>query len=237
MTWATAASGDAGAAGDPVLDLLRSIARDIAHELRGPVQAVVVNAEVARRKLATGDAPAVAERIDIVEAEVRRLHGMTDAFLSLIRPASLERRMTGVDAALAPLEPLLDALARSARTGLRREAEGDDALVRVRPQPFALAITAIVVAQCAAAGTRGEVTLLRRTTADSVDVIVRATSAPAPAPAPAAPAAANASASAPATRTIHSWLAPDGGTVEALPGSDPGQPGAVRIRLPRADIA
>ncbi len=235
MTHDTVNAGDADAAGDPVLDLLRTVARDIAHELRGPVQAVVVNSEVARLKLNDGDAAAVAERIDIIEAEVRRLHGLTDAFLALIRPVSDEPRITGIDAALAKVEPLLHALARAARTPIRRQAEGDDALIRARPQPLALAITAVVVAQCAAAGPQGEVTLLRRTTADSVDIIVHAT--PAPAPAAPAPAPANASASAPAPRSIPPWLTPDGGTVHPLPGSDPDRPAAIRIRLPRADIA
>lgn len=223
-------TGVAGPPGDPVLALLRAIARDVAHELRGPVQAVVVNAEVARRKLADGDADGVAERIDILESEVRRLHQMTDAFVSLIRPDTGEARITGIDAVLAPVDPLLAALARATRVQLRRETEGGDALVRIRSQPLALTLTAIVVAQCAAAGPQGEVVLTRHATDASVDLIVRAVPAPAPANVPV-------TADVPDFRTAHAWLAADGGTVEPLPGSDLGVPGAVRIRLPRADIA
>jgi signal transduction histidine kinase len=225
-------------AGDAVLELLRAISRDVAHELRGPVQAVVVNAEVARRKLAAGDADGVAERIDILESEVRRLHGMTNAFLALIRPAPAERRSAGIDALLAETRPLLDALARAAHAELRHLSEGDDGSVRVRTEPLALALTSIVAAQCAAAGPQGTVTLLRRAAPTSVDLVVT------PEPAPAAPGTANAPVPAPAPgdagadtiRAAQAWIAAEDGTVEAVPGSDPGRPG-VRIRLPRADMA
>jgi len=234
-------------AADAIFALLRAIARDVAHELRGPVQAVVVNAEVARRKLASGETDAVAERIDIMESEVRRLHEMTDAFLSLIRPASAEPRVTGIDAALAQVDSMLATLARAAHVELRREREGDDALVRVRQQPLSLVLTAIVAALGAAAGPRGAVTLLRRTDPASVDLLITSEPGPAdPGPGPASvaapadpgpgPAPVPRAVEADAIRAAQEWIAADDGTVEAFPGSDPGRPG-VRIRLPRADMA
>jgi signal transduction histidine kinase len=226
-----APAGSLDAAEAAVLELLREIRRDVAHELRGTVQSVVVNTEVTRRRLAAGDTEGVAERVEVVESEVRRMHGVTDALLSLLRPPPFERRVFDVGSVLELVEPLLLVLARTARSALRMPAAGSAPLVRSRPEALALALVRLARSFSTLAGVRGDVALERRVEPSTVNLILTATGGPPltdPDPWPGLERAILAA---------RLWLADGDGTVEHLPGSDPLAPGPVRIRLPRADIA
>lgn len=215
-----------------LLELLRAIRRDVAHELRGPVQSVVVNAEVTRRRLAAGDTAGAAERIDVVEEEVRRIHQVADAYLSLLTPPPPERRVFDVASVLDQVEPLLRVLARAARTGLRRIEHGAAPLARACPDRLAFALVRIAIAVNEAAGPGGDTAFERRVSPATVDILGSAVSA-----APSQPGAEGEAALARAEDDVRLWLQGGDGTVERLTGSDPDGPRGFVIRLPRADFA
>src|SRR5690606_31396497 len=67
-------------------DLVSRLADDLAHEIRNPLNAIVINLEVLRGRVQRGDTAAALERIAVVEQETRRLHLIVDRLLQLLRP-------------------------------------------------------------------------------------------------------------------------------------------------------
>src|SRR5688500_20395618 len=67
-------------------DVVSRLADDLAHEIKNPLNAIVVNLEVLRRKLAAGAADAALERANVVDEEIARVHTLVDQLLQLVRP-------------------------------------------------------------------------------------------------------------------------------------------------------
>lgn len=220
----------AGAADAAILDLVRAIRRDIAHDLRGPVQSVVVSTEVARRGLAAGDSGTALERLEVIEADVRRLHDVADAVLDLVRPLPVEPRVFDVGTVLAAVDGILHVLARAARTVYHGPPNQATPLVRSIPESLTLCLVRTAVAVNATCGLQGEMRIATRAASDAVEILFtgRAADGDMVPPGPDIEHAASAA---------RLWLQPGNGTVEVLPGSDPMAPVLLRIRLPRADMA
>lgn len=66
------------------LDLLGRLAGDLAHEIRNPLNSMVVNLELVRRKAAT-DVDVAVQRADIVEEAAGQVHEIVGALLSILR--------------------------------------------------------------------------------------------------------------------------------------------------------
>ena len=137
--------------------LLAEIARDIAHELRGPVQSIVVNLEVARLRIRKAAADEAAERLAVIEQEVMRMHRVADAFVSLLRPDDGPPRPVPLESILAGLDPLVTVVARSAGVHLERASCDPSLLAHVRAAPASLAVLRLMVDAIAAAGRDGSV--------------------------------------------------------------------------------
>jgi signal transduction histidine kinase len=132
------------------VDLLRELARDVAHELRGPVQSILVNLEVLRRRTQQGDSNAALERADLIEQEVRRIHTVSDAFLGLLRPFEPGARPLAAETLIATLDPLMKVYTRSRRLTLDRQPVDTGLFLHVRREPVLLALLHLFVAVCAA---------------------------------------------------------------------------------------
>lgn len=83
------------------LALLARWADELAHEIKNPFHAMVINLELVKRR--AGDAEPARERAEIVESELHRVHGLIDSLLKLIRPWP----DTGTADVHTVLEPLL----------------------------------------------------------------------------------------------------------------------------------
>jgi signal transduction histidine kinase len=226
----TAGSGEVD--GDRAITLLlKEIARDIAHELRGPVQSVVVNLEVLRRRAAKGQMEDVESRAAILEQEVRRLHGLADAFVGLLREPSAGPSTMPAETMLAVAEPIIDVIARSRHVTLERRDPAPGTLVRVRAEPAALALIRLVLALCDAAGDRATLIMECDTAPDTFIVGLELR----PAEGDHGEAVAEA-ARENATRALdaaNAWLGDVGGTASVEPGSDMVRV-RVRVNVPRA---
>jgi len=219
---AVSSAADDGAA---LAALLRTILRDVAHELRGPVQSAVVNLEVLRRRAAAGKLEDVPGRADVVEAEVRRMHGLADAFLGLLREPAAEPVTVTAEKLLAGAILLIDVVARSCRVRWECDALSVDVLIHVRPEPAVLAIVSQCVAAVHAAGEGGTVRVQARSEPDAfVMEIVAETEAA---------READASLMAAPREAIEGWLELAGGTVLLGTGSDTRSASAV-LTLRRA---
>lgn len=99
-------------------DLVSRLADDIAHEIKNPLNAIVINLEVLKVRIGKGDETAALERVAVVEHEARRLHGLVDRLLQLLRPEREDASSLALDQMLDELLPLVEARARIARNEL-----------------------------------------------------------------------------------------------------------------------
>jgi signal transduction histidine kinase len=95
--------------------LVSQLADDLAHELKNPLNAIVINLEVLKVRAAKGDAQAASERVGVIEHEVRRLHHLMDRLLLLLRPDREEYGALALDQVLDEVLPLIEAQARLSR--------------------------------------------------------------------------------------------------------------------------
>jgi signal transduction histidine kinase len=96
-------------------DIVSRLADDLAHEIKNPLNAIIINLEVLKVRIARGDPDGAADRTYVIEEEVRRLHHLIDRMLLLIRPERVETANLPVDSALDEIMPLVEAQTRLAR--------------------------------------------------------------------------------------------------------------------------
>lgn len=208
--------------------LLRLISRDVAHELRGPVQSIVVNLEVLRRKSEAGDKETVTARADVIEQEIRRMHALTEAFVALLRAPGSEPVIVSADSMLAAISPLFEVIAKAARIRVERPDPAATALLRIRSDPASLALLRAFIAARDAAGEGGTIAIATSAGEDRVAFRIEAQAPD--------PVAAGQPIGGPfrlAMPAIERWLDEAGGTADLEAGSDTQHP-AVVVRLPRA---
>lgn len=200
--------------------LLRALARDFSHELRGPVQSIVVNLEVLRRRAQHADAQGVLERANVIEDELQRLHRLADAFVSLIREAEAEPHVFTVETVLVALDPLMAMRARSRHLQLTRPVADPALLVRVAPEPLQRTLLRLFVGVCDGLGPGDAVHLAAALEHNGVAFLLTASAAKAVRMTPIHEALTDAAA----------WLDALRGTVRLEPGSDTRV--AIALRLP-----
>ena len=96
------------------MDLVARWADDLAHEIKNPLHAMVINLELVKRRAASGDARPAIQRAEIVENELHRVHDLVESLLRLVRPWPDEAQCD-VDRVFEQLLPVL-----GARTRIRR---------------------------------------------------------------------------------------------------------------------
>lgn len=121
-------------------DVLSRLADDLAHEIKNPLNAIVVNLEVLRRRVQSGAPDKALERANVIEQEVRRVHSLVDELLQLLRPTkSTGMTPIAVDAVVQSLASAVQLQAKAARVTLQCDAESSlYAQIRVEPLKFAL---------------------------------------------------------------------------------------------------
>ena len=68
------------------MDLVSRWADDLAHEIKNPLHAMVINLELVKRRAGSTDPEPIVQRAEVVEAELHRVHGLVDSMLRLVRP-------------------------------------------------------------------------------------------------------------------------------------------------------
>jgi two-component system C4-dicarboxylate transport sensor histidine kinase DctB len=120
-------------------DVLSRLAEDLAHEIKNPLNAIVVNLEVLRRRVVNAAADAALDRASVIEHEVRRVHSLVDQLLQLMRPAKFEASPVAVDAILESLAPIIQIQAKAAHVSLTYEL-GSDLFAEVQPESLKFAL-------------------------------------------------------------------------------------------------
>ncbi len=102
-----------------------AFASGLAHEIRNPLNAIVLNLKILERRLQALDAD---HSIPIVEAardEVRRIASLTDEIIEFAKPMAIRRTWHRADRFLAELETLHAGAFRAKGVSLRAESSGE----------------------------------------------------------------------------------------------------------------
>ena len=142
------------------LDLITRLADDLAHEVKNPLHAMVINLELLRRRLTAGGVDAALERVAVVESEVARVNRLMDAYFQLLRPGRDRATRCDVATALGEVAPLVEALSKVARVEQRIHTLPVGVLVDLGRDELKLLIMNLVVnALDALRGTGGRLEL------------------------------------------------------------------------------
>jgi signal transduction histidine kinase len=156
-------------------DIVSRLADDLAHEIKNPLNAIVINLEVLKVRIGKGDAAGAHDRAGVIEQEVRRLHQLIDRMLLLIRPESSEASNLPVDSALDEILPLVHAQTRLARNEFVVDGEAT-VFVAVRREAFKFALLNLLMAVHRRLGEGGGRLGLRCSAADdTITFVVEAT--------------------------------------------------------------
>lgn len=113
-------------------NLISRIADDVAHELKNPLNSIVINLEVLRSRVKAGQTDAALDRAEVIEAELRRLQALLEAMLRLLRPERGGGELVALADVLEDIAALAQAQARVTRKDLTIEAVPEDMIVRAR---------------------------------------------------------------------------------------------------------
>jgi signal transduction histidine kinase len=140
-------------------ELVRRLADDLAHELKNPLNAMVINLEVLRARVRAGNTEAALDRVDVLEQETRRLHHLLDSVLRLLRPEPAGVGEFPVDVVLAEVGTIAAVLGKLSRRTFEVQPSGEETLVSGRRESLRFALLALTEAALAGAPEEGEVSL------------------------------------------------------------------------------
>lgn len=126
-------------------DLLSRLADDLAHEVKNPLHAAVINLELLKRRVADANVERAMERIRLLEDEVALVHRLVDALLQLLRPSRESADPVEVDAVLGELMLLTDVVAKLNHVQLVYEPVGQGAEISACPGDLRHAVLNLVV--------------------------------------------------------------------------------------------
>lgn len=126
-------------------ELVSRMADDLAHEIKNPLNAIIINLEVLKVRAGKSDVQAALDRADVIDHEVRRLHHLVDRMLMLIRPDRDDAPSVPLGSAMDELLPLVEAQTRLARNELRTECDGA-VFVPLRRDTFKFALLNLLMA-------------------------------------------------------------------------------------------
>lgn len=123
------------------LDLVSRWADDLAHEIKNPLHAMVINLELVKRRAGAGDPGLLIERAEVVESELHRVHELVDSLLKLVRPWP-EAGAATVQEVFTALLPVFAARARIRQVEYRHDP--GTAIVAMSPGDLAQVLANLV---------------------------------------------------------------------------------------------
>jgi signal transduction histidine kinase len=126
------------------LSALSRVSAGVAHEVKNPLNAMMLHIEVARAKLSQGDTD-VTEQMDIIAREVLRLDRVVRTFLDFTRPVELKLVNLPVQELVREIVELAGPQAVAAHITMAVREDADGVEVRVDRDLFKQAVLNIVV--------------------------------------------------------------------------------------------
>ena len=157
-------------------EVVSRLADDLAHEIKNPLNAIVVNLEVLRRKIEAGATQVAVERANVVDHEIARVHLIVDQVLQLMRPPRGGVQTISLDETVAEMQPMLDAQARAARVELELSADAG-VFVSAQRDVVKFAVLNLIVASYELGDRLKLLRVETRGTGDQAEVVIRSTPA------------------------------------------------------------
>jgi signal transduction histidine kinase len=150
------------------LAALGRLTSGVAHEVKNPLNAMMIHLELLREKLDTSPSE-VQQSLEVIGSEIRRLDRVVQGFLRFMRPQELAFKTLDVNALLASVAALLDAEWRS--HGVHFASETDPSLPAINADEELLrqAFLNILQNACQAMPNGGTITI--RTERESRELI------------------------------------------------------------------
>lgn len=156
------------------MDLVARWADDLAHEIKNPLHAMVINLELVKRRASAGEAGPLVDRIQVVEAELHRVHFLVESLLRLVRPWP-DRPSADVAAVFEDIMPVLEARARIRKIGL--EHRPGAGTVAIAPGNLTLVLLNLVDNAMEASGENDRLATACRSEDRQVRITIRDTGA------------------------------------------------------------
>ncbi len=109
---------------------LSRVSSGVAHEVKNPLNAILLHVEVARAKLAAGDT-AITPQMEIISREILRLDRVVKTFLDFTRPVELKLSTVSVHSLLAEIVELARPQAELSNIHVKLQEDAEDLQVRV----------------------------------------------------------------------------------------------------------
>jgi signal transduction histidine kinase len=214
--------------------VISRLADDLAHELKNPLHAMVINIEVLKRRVEKGARDAALERAGVLEHEVQRLHVLLEALLRLLRPSRDGEGPVSAAQLLEEVRPLIELRARIARLEFVYDAALGDTYTPGHADNlrFAILLVSDLIFEAARSG-GGKMWLTADTRGEEIQIRIGCTNADSPGARKLAmePAGEASLRGLPAAAAL---LASSGGRLELEEGSAPEAGITVVIRVPRS---
>ncbi len=153
------------------LAALSRVSGGVAHEVKNPLNAILLHVEVARAKLAHGDT-ALEPQMDIISSEILRLDRVVKTFLDFTRPVELKLANVPIDEFLRDLVDLARPQADASRIRVVDERKAEGVEVRIDRDLLKQAVLNIVVNAIEAMPAGGELRLESSATGDTAEIRV-----------------------------------------------------------------
>lgn len=155
-------------------DRLAAISRvsgGVAHEVKNPLNAILLHVEVAKAKLSRGDTD-VQPQMEIISREILRLDRVVKTFLDFTKPVELNLATVPVQELLGEIVELARPQAESAKIRVNVVQEAEGATVRVDRDLLKQAVLNVVVNAIEAMPQGGELRFTARVDDDTAEIRV-----------------------------------------------------------------
>ena len=153
-------------------DRLAAISRisgGVAHEVKNPLNAILLHVEVARTRLKQGEAD-VSPQMEVISREILRLDRVVKTFLDFTRPVELKYRILPLRDLVREIEELTRPQAEAAKVRMTVECDPEGVEVRVDRDMFKQALLNVVVNAIQAMKDGGELRLECSSAGDTAEI-------------------------------------------------------------------
>jgi hypothetical protein len=151
------------------LSALSRVSGGVAHEVKNPLNAILLHVEVARSKLSRGDTD-VAEQMEIISREILRLDRVVRTFLDFTRPVELQLDNVPMQELVREIVDLARPQTAAANIELSVRQEADGVEVRVDRDLLKQAVLNVVVNAMQAMPEGGELRFEASAEKDTVEL-------------------------------------------------------------------
>jgi signal transduction histidine kinase len=160
-------------------DRLAAISRisgGVAHEVKNPLNAILLHVEVARTRLARGEAD-VTPQMEVISREILRLDRVVKTFLDFTRPVELNYRVAPLGDVLREIADLARPQADAGKIRMTAPEDAASAAVRIDRDLFKQAVLNVVVNAMQAMPEGGELRMESCAVDDNVEIRISDTGA------------------------------------------------------------